>query len=312
MGLLDNIKTVAKGVSRFVYHNRADIAFYGGLVGSAVGTGLLVKGAVKSQPAIAEYKDKKKQITEAADLSEEERNKLSKENTKTVLKVVGKNVAPGVIIEVASKGAEVYGHHTLHTELDGATALANTLAASIALIHERVVADQGEDKWREYAYGQNIEQTEIVDAETGEVTTEKKVTFDGDGINDFSRDFRLSTKYSDAPHTNEHTLALLKSCWNDRLHMHARPNDKVFLRDVWENVFGNLDGFKEEWANAGWIYEDIDGTTMTIEFWPTGDRMDSQTYAFLHGQTDDIKIVFNCYPNIYYIEKLKKQRAKNK
>lgn len=312
MGLIENVKTIAKTFGRFVYHNRADIAFYGGLVGSAVGTGLIVKGAVKSQPALVEYKEKKKQITEASDLSEEEKKKLSTENTVTTLKTVGKNVAPGIIVEAASKGAEIYGHHTLHTELDGATTLANTLAASIALIHERVVADQGEDKWREYAYGQNLEQVEVVDTETGEVTTEQNVTFNGEGINDFSRDFSLSTKYSDTPHTNKHTLMLLKDCWNNKLHMYARPNDKVFLRDVWENVFGSLDGFKEEWANAGWIYEDIDGTTMSIEFWPKVEEMDAQTYAFWHERSDDVRIVFNCYPNVYYIEKLKKQRAKNK
>lgn len=309
MGVLENVKTIAKTIGRFIYHHRADISFYSGMVGTAVGTGLFVNGALKSQPALQEYKDKKKQINEATDLTDEQKKKMNRENTTTALKAVGKNMLPATAVSALGYGAEVYGHHTLHTELDGATALANGLAASIAVLHQRIASAEGEDKWREYAYGENIEHVENVDMSTGEVIEETNIIQNGNAICDFSRDFRYSTQFSDAKGINQRTLNLLKSCLNNKLEQNATPNKKIFLRDVWASVFGNLDGFKEEWANAGWLYEDLDGSRMTIEFWPTSSKdMDTETIEFLEERRPDIKIRFNCYPNVYYIERLKKQR----
>lgn len=304
-----SFKEIVKNIGRVLYHNRSDIAFYGGLVGSAVGTGLLVKGAMDSHDDLVKYKNKKEEISQS-EFSEDDKKKLQKENTIITVKSVGKKCLPGVVVQGVSYGAEVWGHHELHTELDGATALANGLAGTIAVLHSRIAAAEGEDKWREYAYGQNVESVVNVDNSTGETTESVSVKYDNDGIYDFSRDYNLSEKYSDVRGINKNTLVILRNCWNQKLQNNITslgrkdPYKKVFLRDVWMSVFENLDGFKEEWANAGWIYTARDGSRMNISFFPEKEsEMDAATLAFWKEQTPDVKIVFNCYANVYDIER---------
>lgn len=289
-----------------VYNHRADIAFVTGMVGTAVGTGLFVKGAIKNQEVIQNYKDKKKQIEGASDLSEEDKKKLTKENVTEVITGSVKNLGAATAVSAAGYGLEIYSHVKLNSDLTKASAVANGLAASLAMIQQRVIADQGEDKWREYAYGDAIQQVAEVDPETGEVTESSTIQYGSSSIYDFSEMFNeqtagkeVSGPWQSSKGSNKNFLCINLDCWNDRLHIYKKD---IFLRDVWESIFGNLNGFRKEWANAGWTYEDYDGTTNSISYGLQS--KDAATKMFWDEQTPDVRLVFNCYPDVYKVHEI--------
>lgn len=290
------VPTWLKRVGYKAYKYRADITFISGSTLRAVGTGLFIRATRKNEPAIQDYISKKKQITQAEDLNEEERKKLSKDNTLAVVKTSAKNYALPVAVSIAGTGLEIYSHVSLKSDLSKTSALLTSTVAAYELLKERIIAEEGEDKWREYAYGQKVESVVETDEE-GNTTESKNIDFGSDGF--FSAMFdEYSVNFETARAANKNYLTIAQNCWDAKLQSGGKKN-VIFLRPVWEMIFGreNLKDYPKEWANAGWVATNPDGTINHISFGI--DSNDKATLAFKDEETPYVRLVFNCAPNVY-------------
>lgn len=297
MGKLDTALWAVKKIGYKLWDKRADIAFVAGIAGTAVGTYMFVKGSKKNEPVIEQYKKTKEEIVNS-DMSEEDKKKAIRANAITAFIGSVRNYAGPVVVTSASYGAQIYSHVKLHSELDRVSTIANGLAASLALIQKRITDAEGEDKWREYAYGQSITQNEIVDAETGEVSKEKSIDV-GNAVMEFSAPFTESFcdgegVYDTFKGSNVNTLLILQSGWNDSL---SRDKKIILLSAVWESIYHSLKRFPKEWAKAGWVPNKGTEPTTYISFGL--DSKDAATVAFRNGETPDVRLVFNCVPDVY-------------
>lgn len=300
MGTIDNALWAVKKIGYKLWDKRGDIAFVAGMAGTAVGTYLFVKGSQKNVPVVEAYKKKKQEIAES-NCTEEEKRKMTRDNAITAFKGSVRNYAAPVVVTSASYGLQIYSHIKLHSDLDKVSALANGLSATLALIQQRITEAEGEDKWREYAYGQKVKTTEVVDFETGEVSHENEIDL-GDGYIEFSIPFNEITAgpesiYEKYKGANKTALLISQNCWNDKLNRH--PNGFILLSSVWESIFGNLNKFPKEWSRAGWMPKRGTEPITIISFGL--DSKDAATVAFMNDETPDVRLVFNCVPDVYAV-----------
>ena len=300
MGTIDNALWAVKKIGYKLWDKRGDIAFFAGLAGTAAGTYLFVKGTQKNAPVMEAYKKKKQEIAES-NCTEEEKKKMTRDNALTAFKGSARNYAAPIVVTSASYGALIYFRAKVNSDLGKATALANGLSATLALIQKRITDAEGEDKWREYAYGQKVKTTEVVDFETGEVTHENEIDL-GDGYVEFSIPFNEITAgpesiYDKYKGANRTALQISQSCWNEKLLRHS--NKIILLSAVWESIFGNLDKFPREWSRAGWVSKR--GTEPIVRISFGLDSKDAATVAFMNGETPDVRLVFNCVPDVYAV-----------
>lgn len=152
----NEIKRAITKIGLKLYKHRADIAFFGGMGLTAVGTGLFVKSTFK-QAEINRDHENRKFIVEADDsYSEEEKTNELNENNRNTLKKSIKNYALPVAVTAAGYGLEIYGHQSVKSDLAIASTALNGLTAAYEAIKARVIAAEGEDKWAEYANGVQV------------------------------------------------------------------------------------------------------------------------------------------------------------
>ena len=318
MGITFNdIKGCLKVFGAKAWNHRADIAFVSGTVGTAIGTYLFVKAAKKNEPVIEAYKERKKEIAESEDCSDEEKRHATRDNTIAVVKGSAKNYVLPATVSAVSYGLQIYSHVKTTSDLSKLNTALTASVAAFEALKQRIIATEGEDKWREYAYGEKLGNQTIVDMETGEILEDGEKTLGTPCNLDFSFPFTAETspEYQDYKGANKNRLCIIQSAWEQRLHMDGKKGF-VMLRPVFESVFGagSLRRFPAEWANAGWPAMNPDGTINHISFGfhpvaenPTlnikGRPLESfpqATQDFWTEKRNDVRIVFEgVVPNIY-------------
>lgn len=310
-----NIKDIGWGLKRLglkAWNHRADIAFVTGTVGTGVGTYLFVKASKKNAPVIEEYKAKKKEIAENENYTDEEKRHETRENTLMVAKKSAKNYALPVVVSGASYGLQIYSHIKKTSDLAVKNAALTASVAAYEALMAKIIESEGEDRWRELAYGENRMDVGDIN-EDGSVTMNTVTDLGTRGI-DFSFPFDdsvdatgkpLCTEWQEAKGANKARLCILESTWDDKLQRSGKKGI-IFLRPVFESVFGSLKAFPAEWANAGWPAMNPDGTINHISFGfrPTDGRpietFPQSTQDFWNEKSNNVRIVFEgVVPNVY-------------
>lgn len=261
----------------FVIRHKNDIMFGVGMAADAVGTGLMVKGAVDSAETFKSHKAR----MEAAETKEEKRAVL-KETVGTGVKKMGVGAAvklTGDVLVVCSK----VGDKKIIAGLGASVA---ALSAEHAKVKKHVMDEFGEEKWEEFTEASPKEKEEV-NEETGE--TEVKV--DTADLAEKSMPYMKifdganSTSWERSPYANKKFLEDLQRWCNNRL----QAQGYLFFNDVLKDL--GMDIVKTGYT-AGWLYDD---DHMDYVDFGLGDKINQR---FMFGSEPVAILKFNCRPDI--------------
>ena len=170
MGIRNTINKLALKV----YKNRGDIAFFGGMALTAVGTGLFVKAGMKQVEINEEHRESKKA---ALDANNDDQQRLLKENNHGTLTRTVKNFAAPVAVSAVGYGLEIYGRSAYKSDLAKASVALNAITAAYEAVKAKVIETEGADKWAEYADGVKVSHWQEGDLD-GNVVDKTEVEFD--------------------------------------------------------------------------------------------------------------------------------------
>ena len=289
----NEIKRAITKIGLKLYKHRADIAFFGGMGSTAVGTGLFVKSTFK-QAEINRDHENRKFIVEADDsYSEEEKTVELNENNRNTLKKSIKNYALPAAVTVAGYGLEIYGHQSVKSDLVIASTALNGMTAAYEAIKARIIASEGEDKWAEYANG-----VQVYD----EFNPEDPNSPMGEKIR-FTENYEPHSYlfYEPNPNWNPNkgcNKAFLLGKLNE-LEYKLKHKGVLFEHEALEALGYEL---KTELKNgiisptAGWVYDpDKSGPQISFGF----DYDDEATKRFMSEDEPSVMIRFNCVDDIY-------------
>lgn len=168
---------------------------------------------------------------------------------------------PYILLATASTICIVAGHHMLNNRYTAAVAAYNTVYQSFNEYRKRVIADQGEDKDREYYYGmkKDIVTEKVKDPDTGKMIKKSQERWrlpDGSTASPYAFIFDETSPYwqKDSEH-NRWFVERVSRALNDKLNARGW----VTINDVYD-AFGREDLLSGEGQNIGWrspyIYED--------------------------------------------------------
>lgn len=276
-----------------LYKHRADIAFFGGMGLTAVGTGLFVKSTFK-QVEINKRHNDIKDFTESFENADEElKEETLKRNNRDTLKETVKNYALPVAVTVAGYGFEIYGHQSVKSDLAIASTALNGMTAAYEAIKARVIAAEGEDKWAEYANGVQI--YDEFNPEDPNASNDKKVRFTENYVPHNYLFYEPNPNWSPNKGCNK---AFLLSKINE-LEYKLKHKGVLFEHEALETLGYEL---KTELKNgiisptAGWVYDpDKSGPQISFGF----DFDDEATRRFVDELEPSVMLRFNCVDDIY-------------
>lgn len=189
--------------------------------------------------------------------------------------------APAVVVGALSIVCLTQSHRILTQRNAGLMAAYTALDKGFRAYRERVVADVGVDKDREYRHGS--EMVQVGETKAGKpVMAERAVGEPSIYAKLFGQDY--STSWSPQP---EYNLMFLRSnqCWlNDKL----RADGHLFLNQVYDQL--GLPHTKEG-AVVGWLYGK--GGDDYVDFGLFNRQMEPQHFDFFTGRDDAIWLDFN-------------------
>lgn len=291
----NKIARFATKVGLKLYKHRSDIAFFGGMGLTALGTGLFVKSTFKQAEINKQHMDKKIDTEfkyDARDIDEEQKEELIKENNQETLKATVKNYALPVVVSVAGYGLEIYGHQSVKSDLAIASTALNGMTAAYEAIKARVIATEGEDKWAEYANG--VQVYDEVNVEDPNVVN-TKVRFTENYAPHEYLFYEPNPNWSPNKGCNK---AFLLGKRNE-LEFKLRHKGVLFEHEALEALGYDL---TTELKNgiisptAGWVYDPKkDGFQITFGF----DYDDEATRRFVNEDEPSVMLRFNCVDDIY-------------
>jgi hypothetical protein len=224
-----------------------------------------------------------------AEYTEKDRTKdLRKVYIRSAVKIA-RAYAPAVAVGVISIAALTGSHVILTKRNTGLAAAYATVEKAFNQYRERVIADVGEEKDREYRHGV-VERQIAVDTDTGvDVKTIK--SFDPDGVSGYARVFAKgkSKFWRSVPQDNRMFLEMRQRFMNDKLQL----DGYLFLNDVYKEL-----GFPETAASrqVGWVLGEGDDHVSFGCF----DRDSDATVEFFNGTENTVLLDFNCSGNIMH------------
>lgn len=270
------------------------ILFGTGVVGM-VGTVVLASRAtLKLSTVLDEFDEKKAMAVEALENYPEEYTADMKKSDGVILRThlvldVAKLYAPSVILGVASIGALGGSHYILTKRNAQLTAAVVAIDKAFKEYRGRVVADQGEDKDREYMYGKSTREV-YSETKKGEPKVTKVTTF-GDGSSPYSVVFDMENKnWQSQPEYNAFFLRQVQNYLNDRL----RARGHVFLNDAYREL-GMPD--TEAGAVTGWRWQGDGDNFIDFGCW-TDDTL-ADIREFMRNGDRGILLDFNVDGVIY-------------
>lgn len=279
----NKIMRFATKVGLKLYKHRSDIAFFGGMGLTALGTGLFVKSTFKQAEINKQHMEVKEQIEDEEEL---------KQNNRETLKATVKNYALPVAVSVAGYGLEIYGHQSVKSDLAIASTALNGMTAAYEAIKARVIATEGEDKWAEYANG--IQVYDEINVEDPNVV-EKKVSFTENYAPHSYLFYEPNRNW--VPNKGCNKAFLLGKI--DELEFKLKQKGVLFEHEALESLGYEL---RTELKNgiisptAGWVYDpNKDGHQISFGF----DFGDEATKRFMDELEPSVMIRFNCVDDIY-------------
>jgi hypothetical protein len=260
------------------------ILFGAGIVG-VLGTVVLASRAtLKIEGVLDEHTETLSKINtvESVDYDEEDRKKdtliLYIQTAGKIAKLYG----PAITLGVLSIGCLTSSHHIMSQRNAGLMAAYTALDKGFRAYRERVVADIGADKDREYRYGTR-------DVSLVEETDEgQKIVHEKRAEGEPSIYARLFDEFSSSWNRNpEYNLVFLRSQQN-YLNDKLRARGHLFLNEVYESL--GLDHTKEG-ALVGWVIGS-EGDNY-VDFGLFDKEMQPQHFDFFTGRENAIWLDFN-------------------
>lgn len=285
MAALNNLRKTFTRIGVTLYKHRATIAYWGGTALTAVGTGLIAKGAGECAPILENYKEQKKLLTNKKEIA-----KLKKD---TVLALT-KKMAPGGSCYILGQMSVGYAVIEQKKDISALGSEVGYLTGFISLLKERITADGGEEKWRQYALGEKTVDI-IKEDENGNTIEEKVTTYEHDGL-------PLNVLVFDENNVNWHDSFEANDTFISGILFYAKSmldiGKKVTFHEVLRRLIGE-DAFEalpkqylEATAKAGWVPNKGNEPMVTIDFgYIPPDVMPKEGIPIL--------LTFNYMPNMY-------------
>lgn len=286
-------------LTKKLYNNRANIAFYAGTALTIVGTGLFIHATRKNEEVITEHKL-------AMAVTDKDDKKTKRKICKNTVIRTAKNYAAPVAVSGTGYALQIYANTTHNKEIGALnTALTATTLAYEAL-KEKIIQEHGADEWERLS---GVSTETIVDEETGEVT--ESTQFDKEGFPLYSVLFDEANKYFEkSTGANRRFLCgKLKQANYDLGSCRV-----IMLTDILKNYLGYSlvpgEYFSAEYlesiSKAGWFIGDADEPTNYIDFFGKG----SATERSMNDTENCVLLEFNCYHNVYEAIKRSKRSRK--
>lgn len=268
------------------------LLFGAGIVG-VVGTVVLASRATLKVEGILDEHSKtleKINVVEIAGYSEEDRQKDKVVlYIQTALKFT-KLYGPAVLIGAASIASLTGSHYILTQRNTGLMAAYAALDKGFRAYRERVIADVGEDKDREYRHG--VETVEITKkTKNGEKTTTEVRAAGLPSIYAKFWGLDTSTSWNPQPEYNLMFLRAQQNYFNDQL----QARGHLFLNEVYDQL--GLDHTKEG-ALVGWVKDSKNGDNF-VDLGIFNKEMQPQHFDFFTGREDGVWLDFNVDGVIY-------------
>lgn len=269
---------------------RPELLTYGGI---GLGAACVVTACVKTTKLENVVDGAKERLDIIKDNNDEDTPETKKAITAVYLRTAGEIVklyALPAALGGLSVACTLGGHHVLRKENAAITAAYMALGESLRQYRERVVADQGMEKDREYMYGIKTEEKEFVD-EDGNVETKKVEVRDTNSISVYARPFDESNKCWDPnPHQNLLFLRSVQTQANNKLH----ANGYLFLNEVYDMLCMPR---TEAGQYVGWV----DGMGDGFVDFGLYNMDDTLIRSFLLGDERGVLLDFNVDGPIMYI-----------
>lgn len=255
-----NISSIVKSVAasslgRKVVMNAPKILFATGVVTTVGAVGASIVGGIKAADVIDEAHDKIQEIHETP----YEEGHSNKAENKELLKVYAKTGVemakifwPTIVLTTVAIGCFTKSTIILNQRNAALVAAYNGLDKAFKLYRGRVIDAEGEEKDREYYLGAREVIEEIVDEETGEVTTKIHEELPWEDMNGDPYTIILderSSVWSRNPDSTLHNLKLVQELAEHKL----RTQGSLFLNEVREML--DVPRTKSG-AALGWVLEE--------------------------------------------------------
>lgn len=170
------IKATLKTLGALAYKNRAVIETIAGMSLVVIGTGVVVSKAKQAADISYEIEAKCDDIRKKDAVNDWVDKKERSKERKDVLKYATVNYTKTYWLGFTfiAGGLTLIGLSdvTMSKELSAAWGLASTYAATLTSVKDRVIADQGEEKWQEYLLGPQFTTVDVMPDGTIIQTTE--------------------------------------------------------------------------------------------------------------------------------------------
>ncbi len=295
-----NVKGSLKALGAIAYKNRATIETVTGMIFITVGTGYVISKA-KQAVEVADNLEAISHEIRVRDAnddwdSKKERSAARKELVKEAVVGYSKTYALGLGAEALGLGLIVLSDITQAKELAALTTLAASYASTLSLVKERVIADQGEEKWQEYLLGPQFTTVDVMPDGTIIQTTEP-LDNPNRGANLPPHCFffdEISSNYEKDARLNRDFLENHLRWLNDRLWAEGFLFENDIRRDL------GIPIVKSGWT-SGIFAQDKDGNRNWLSFGL--DAKNPRAQAFRDGIEPTILIQLNVEDNI--IEQIK-------
>lgn len=169
------VKGMLKIAGAWVYKNRAKIETVAGMTAVAVGTGIIISKAKKATEVAHEVEDRLDDIR-VKDATDDWESKSERSKARVaVLKYAAANYTKTYWLGLTCIGGGLtligISDITMNKEIAAVWSLASAYAATLNNVKERVIADQGEEKWQEYLFGPQMTTVETLEDGTVVQTT---------------------------------------------------------------------------------------------------------------------------------------------
>jgi hypothetical protein len=288
---LKNLVTSKVGRQVLIAQKHSPTILFGvGIVG-VVGTAVLASRAtLKADAVTADAQQKLKEISklEAVNYTEEDRQKdKALVMGQTAVKLV-KLYAPAVAVGTLSIAALTGSHHVMSRRNAGLMAAYATLEKGYEQYRQRVLAEVGEEKEREFRYGMET-RTVVDETDKGPVTSEvKRVAPNGQSV--YAKFFdEFSSSWQRNPEYNYIFLKCQQNYANDML----RARGHLFLNEVYDML-----GIERTTAGSvvGWV---ISKTGDNFVDFGIFDGDNPRARDFVNGREGSILLDFNVDGVIY-------------
>lgn len=294
-----DLKLMAKTAWAVAYNNRAKIE-------TAVGMGLVIFGTAKviskarEACELADELDMRNRHIHLKDAngdweSKKERSKEVRGVVKYAVVEYGKIYGPWVGAELAGLGLILLSDVTQNNEIATLTAAVSTYATTLNTVKERVIADQGEEKWQEYLLGPQVKTVEVQEDGTVIEKTEPLANPNA-GVNlpphcYIWDEWNAPSMWTKDPVKNRTLLEDHLRWLNLRLH---KSEKGYLLKNEVLDDFG-LERTKDGWT-AGIFAKDKDGNDNYLDIGL--EAKNPQAQAFRDGIEPSIILQFNFEDNI--------------